>query len=160
MTPPPTMTTSALSTHFRKARFARDLHHAPHLEDELERGEDGDLRRIGGRRDLDEVDADEGRPGGCGLQEVERLPRGEPAGGGDLCPRRERRVEDVDVKGHVHLLAGESTRDTGRRGGQVTSDLSRGDEQDPVRGDEVDLLRVIVAPTRDHDARRLDARSL
>src|ERR1700758_1437371 len=117
--PPPMMTTSALSTN-----------DAPSLEDQLQCGERRDVLVVDGRRDLDDVEADQLRALGGGAQQGEGLPGRETAGRRDLRPRRERRVEDVDVEGDVHLLPGEALGDLARRAGQVPRQLGAGDEQD------------------------------
>src|ERR1700730_16430439 len=105
MMPPPAMTTSALSM----------PEHAPELEDQLECGQRRDVLVIERRRHLDDVDADELRARGRDAQEVERLARAEPAAGRDLSPRRERRIERVDVERDVKALAVERIRDHPRR---------------------------------------------
>src|SRR5579864_3850271 len=87
MIPPPTMTTSALSTG-----------EPPHLEDQLERGERRDVRAIERRRHLDHIQADKGRIDGRLAQQLQSLPRRKPAGGRDLGAGRKRRIEDVDVE--------------------------------------------------------------
>src|SRR2546429_1435866 len=98
MTPPPTMTTSALSTHLVRAGFARALHHAPHLEDHLQRGECGDVPVVKGRRDLHHIEADQARPLRRAAQQLQRLAARQAARGWNLSTWREGGVQDVDVK--------------------------------------------------------------
>src|SRR5256885_1234313 len=98
MTPPPAMTTSALSTNLVRAGLAFALHHAPHLEDQLQGGEDGDVPVVERRRYLDDVEADQARTLGRGMQQLEGLPGREPARGRNLGARREGGIEDVDVE--------------------------------------------------------------
>src|SRR5690349_15938376 len=149
MMPPPTMTTSALSTN-----------QTPRLEDQLERGERRDVLVVDGGRDLDYVEANDLRALGRGAEQGEGLPGREATGRGNLGPGRERRIERVDVEGDVHLLPGQALGDLAGRSGQVLGQLGAGDEEDAVRLDEIELLRVEVPPARDDDARRLDARGL
>src|SRR2546427_6809284 len=106
MTPPPTMTTSALSTHLVRAGFARALHHAPHLEDQLQRGEGGDVPVVKGRRDLNHVEADQARPLRRAAQQLQRLAARQAARGWNLSARRVGGIESVDVKRDVYLVAG------------------------------------------------------
>src|SRR5690348_3980349 len=138
MMPPPTMTTSALSTN-----------QTPRLEDELQRGERRDVLVVDGGRDLDYVEADELSTHGRGTEEGKGLPGREALGRGYLGPRRERRIERVDVEGDVHLLPGQALGDLAGRSGQVLGELGAGDEQDAVRLDEIELLRVEVPPAGD-----------
>src|SRR6266849_5301136 len=105
MMPPPTMTTSALSTFGNLLRGSRGLDHPPHLEDQLERSKSRDVSAVEGRGNLDHIESDESRAAGRHPEQIQRLPRGETPGRGDLRPGSERRVECVDVEGDVHLLA-------------------------------------------------------
>src|SRR5438477_9309210 len=99
MTPPPTMTTSAVSKR-----------EAPELEDDLQRGEDRDLRGIERWRDLGQVQPDQPASRGESCQQLERLPGGEPCRRRDLRAGRESRVQHIDVEGDVHRPAGEQSR--------------------------------------------------
>src|SRR2546428_14181705 len=110
MTPPPTMTTSAFSTHLVRAGFARALHHAPHLEDQLQRGEGGDVPVVKGRRDLNHVEADQARPLRRAAQQLQRLAARQAARGWNLSARRVGGIESVDVKRDVYLVAGPTVR--------------------------------------------------
>src|SRR5213594_2846048 len=101
MIPPPAMTTSAVSMPVE----------APELEDQLQRGQDRDVAGVEGRRDLDDVEADELRVLGRDLEQVERLARRQPAGGRDLRSWSVRGVERIDVEGNVDLLAVKRLRD-------------------------------------------------
>src|SRR2546430_4238898 len=156
MTPPPAMTTSALSTELREFRLARDLHHPRDLEDQLARGERGDVAGVEGRRNLGHVEADQPRALGGGPQQLQRLAGGQAGARWNLGARGERGVEHVDVEGDMHLLAREPGPDLARGATEVTRDLGRRNEQDAVRGDELELFRVVVATARDHDPRGLD----
>src|SRR5690242_11842540 len=128
MMPPPTMTTSALSTN-----------QTPRLEDQLERGERRDVLAVDGARDLDYVEADELGALGRGAEQGKGLPGREAPGRGDLGPGRERRVEGVDVKGDMHLLRRQALGDLAGRTCHVLGQLGAGDEEDAVRLDEIEL---------------------
>src|SRR5438046_5627930 len=136
----------------------RALHHAPDLEDELQRGEGGDVSVVEWRRNLDDVEADDLRTLGRSPQQLQRLSRGQAPGRGDLGSGCEGGVENVDVERDMDLLTRELLRDLARGRRQVARDLRRRDEQHAVGGDELELLGVEVAPAGDHDPRRLDAR--
>src|SRR5258708_18867257 len=100
----PTTTTSALSMPFQSVRARRATpapRHAPHLEDQLQRGERRDVAAVERRRNLDDVETDQRRAVGGARQEIEGLSRRKPAGRRDLLPRRERRSESVDVERHL-----------------------------------------------------------
>src|SRR5207247_5240739 len=118
MTPPPTMTTSALSTHLVRAGFARALARAPHLENQLQRGEGGDVPVVKGRRDLNHVEADQARPLRRAAQQLQRLAARQAARGWNLSARRVGGIESVNVKRDVHLVAGQLFRDLARRSRQ------------------------------------------
>src|SRR5258708_7774501 len=132
--PPPTITTSAPSI----------PGHSPELEDELQRGEAGDVASVEWRRYLDEIKAD--RAGACkdGPEQVERLPGGQPSGRRDLGAWSERRVEGVDVERDVHLLAGQAVADCLSCRGRVRRQLARRDQQDAGGPNELDLFGVVV----------------
>src|ERR1700752_2151638 len=91
--PPPQMTTSAVSI----------LGQAPDLEDDLERGQRADVPGVEWRRELHQVEADQGRLLGDRVQDLERLARRQAPRRRDLGAWRERRVERVDVERHVDL---------------------------------------------------------
>src|SRR5207302_8277464 len=97
MMPPPTMTTSALSTDVRNPGLARALHHSPHLEDELQRRERRDVAVVKRRRDLDDVEPHQVRPCGRAAQQFERLSCGQATGGRDL-DRKSTRLNSSHVK--------------------------------------------------------------
>src|SRR5487761_618656 len=114
MIPPPAMTTSALSMTFRRVRAGRAApapRHAPHLEDQFQRGERRDVAAVERRRNLDDVETDQRGALGGGRQEIEGLPRRKAARGRNLGPWRKRGIEGVDVKRDVHRLAGQPLRD-------------------------------------------------
>src|SRR5579859_2664705 len=102
MTPPPAMTTSALSMAFgRMPGGAASLpFDPPHLEYQLEGRERRDVAVVVGRRHFDQVEAHELQSIGGGGQEVQRLPARQTARRWDLGARRERGVKDVDVERH------------------------------------------------------------
>src|SRR5260370_14969402 len=104
MIPPPAMTTSALSM----------PEQSPVLEDHLQSREGRDVAVVERRRHLHDVQPNQLRAGGGYAQEVERLAGGEPARRGDLSPRRESGVEDVDVEGNMETLAIEGAGDHAR----------------------------------------------
>src|SRR5713101_6079032 len=124
MMPPPTMTTSALSTFGNLLRGSRGLDHPPHLEDQLERGKSRDVSVVEGRGNLDHVESDESRAARRDPEHVQRLAGGEPSGRWDLGPRSEGRIEHVDVEGDVHLLAVQPLGDLFRGAGKVVGDVS------------------------------------
>src|SRR6266567_9443653 len=95
MMPPPAITTSAVSMPVQ----------APHLEDQLQRGERRDVAIVERRRDLNDVEPDQLRFLRRRRQQPQGLPGGPPARGWDLGPRRKRRVENVDVEGDMDLLS-------------------------------------------------------
>ena len=57
----------------------------------------------------------------------------------------------------MDILPGKPVRDLSRGAVKVPGDLHRGDQQHSVRGDELELFRVVVAAARDDNSRRLDA---
>src|SRR5437879_13768052 len=103
MTPPPTMTTSALSTDVRNPGLARALHHSPHLEDELQRRERRDIAVVKRRRDLDDVEPHQAPPCGRAAQQSQRLSRGQATRGWDVCARGKRRLDPVDAERGAQL---------------------------------------------------------
>src|ERR1700737_3860750 len=112
MIPPPAMTTSAVSMAFGQVAegSAGGERHAPHLEDELERGEDRDVPVVEWRRNLDHVQSDYLRTIRRGMQKVERFSGRQTARRGNLRPGRESRIERVDVERDVDLAAAKSVR--------------------------------------------------
>src|SRR5215472_16471231 len=104
MTPPPAMTTSALSTH-----------HPPHLEDDFQGGKRRDVAVVEGRRDLDDVQPDQARRVRRRPEQLEGLSRRQTTGRGDLGARRKGGVQDVDVERNVDRMPVETIRDLPRR---------------------------------------------
>src|SRR5260370_34099674 len=124
MMAPTAMTTSAVSmTKLGDVGFPRDLHHAPHLEDHLERRERGDVPAIERRRHLYDVEPDDTGLGGRAAQQLERLARRESARGRNLRARGKRRVQDVDVERDMDGLACEMLGELLRRPSGVARDL-------------------------------------
>src|SRR5579859_674247 len=109
--PPPAITTSAVSMTLP----AQNQRHAPHLEDQLERGKNRDVSIVERRRNLDYVDADYlGMVAGRAKQ-IKRISGRETCGRGNLGPGREGRVKRVDVERDVNLRAPNSLRNLLRR---------------------------------------------
>src|SRR5260370_17151565 len=94
LTPPPAMTTSALSM----------PEHAPKLEDQFQSGKGRDIAVVVWRRDLDHVESHQLRAC-CGhAQEVDRLPGAQTPGGWDLRAGSEGRAEAADAERNVQAL--------------------------------------------------------
>src|SRR5260370_178809 len=145
MIPPPTTTTSALSMTFHSVRARRATpapRHAPHLEDQLQRGERRDVAAVERRRNLDDVETDQRRAVGGARQEIEGLSRRKPAGRRDLRPRRKRRIEGVDVERDVDLLAGQPLADLVSRMLRFASELLARAPPHPTPRGELQLLGV------------------
>src|SRR5579859_7074218 len=133
--PPPQMTTSAVSI----------LVQAPELEDDLERGQRGDVPTVEGRRQLDQVEADEASLRGDRVEHLERLSRGETYRRRDLGAGREGGVQRVDVERHVDIAVPEGCADLLQRRIRIGGQIARPDEGHPVLADELHLLGVVVA---------------
>src|SRR5438309_11661617 len=101
------MTTSALSTNLVSARLAVALDHAPNLEDQLQRGEGGDVPIVEWRGDLNHIEADDARPLRRAAQQLERLPGRQTARRRYLGARRKGWIQHADVERNVDLLAGQ-----------------------------------------------------
>src|ERR1700716_36911 len=117
MIPPPATTTSALSIAFGalRGRSVAMPGHPPHLKYQLEGGERRDVPIVEGRRHLDDVETDEGRSGGRGREQVERLPGRKAAWRRDLGAGRESRIQDVDVERDMNFLTCQTIGDLLRR---------------------------------------------
>src|SRR5260370_1935004 len=163
MIPPPAMTTSALSMTFRDMGAgggAPAPRHTPNLEDQLQGSEGRDAAVVERRRDLDEVEPDQGGAPCGARQEIESLPRRQPAGRRDLRPRGKRGIESVDVERNVDFLARKPIGDPGHRPRRLARKLLRRHKQDSVGGDELQLLRVLIPTAPDDDPAPLPAPNL
>src|ERR1700730_9393821 len=90
------------------------LHHPQVLEDELQRGQAGDMADIERRRDF--IDVEPGKPHAAKLvKEVGQLAPGEPAGRGDAGPWCDRRIERVDVERDMQRVAADAGADLVRQ---------------------------------------------
>src|ERR1700674_1290061 len=136
MTPPPAMTTSALSI----------PGHSPELEDELQSGEGRDIPIVEWRRDLDHVETHRARASQDSPEKVERLPRRHAACRRYLGAGGIRGVKSVDVKRNMPLLPREPVPNRFLRADWIGRQLPRGDEQDASGPNELHLLGVVVPP--------------
>ena len=93
-----------------------------------------------------------------GPEKLQRLARREATRRRDLGAGCKCRIEHVDVERNVDFVAGKALTDLACGGGKVAIDFRGRDQQHPIGGDELELLRVVVPAARDDDPGRLNAR--
>src|SRR5256885_5314096 len=140
-------------------RFS-ELHHPDELEDDLERGQGGDVPEVERGRDFVNVEPAEAHAAEL-AKKVEQLARGERAGRGDAGSGCDRWIERIDVERDVQRIAADSRADLVReltarpamRGGG-------GDQGDAHLSNELHLLPVVVPASQQCDFPGIDLSEL